>query len=243
MLKSRQDAHGHLVRDLFRGIDATEIGERDDGWIATTPGPSLYLAPFRSWPKHERQAMRFVRGRVLDVGCGAGRAALYLQQRGQEVVGIDVSPLAVDTARRRGVRDARVMSVTRISARLGSFDTVLMLGNNFGLMENGTRARWLLRKLARVTSPRGRLVASVVDPYDTKDPAHLRYHRRNRRRGRMGGQVRLRVRYGPYCTPWFDWLLVSRDEMRALLKPTPWQVERFIGGDGALYTAVLGKGS
>ena len=241
MLKPLQDAHGRVVHDLNRGIEATEIVERDDGWIGATPGPTLYLAPFRAWPKHEREAMRFVRGRVLDVGCSAGRVALHLQQRGQDVVGIDVSPLAIETALSRGVRDVRRLSVTQVSGRLGQFDTVLMFGNNFGLMANRKRAQWLLRRFARITSVRGRIVASLVDPYVTDDPDHLRYHRRNRRRGRMGGQVRVRVRYGPYCSPWFDWLFVSRDEMQALVRRTPWEVERFVDGGGTLYAVVLRK--
>jgi ubiquinone/menaquinone biosynthesis C-methylase UbiE len=40
-----------------------------------------YLAPFRNWWPQERRAMRFVRGRVLDLGCGAGRVSLGLQPR------------------------------------------------------------------------------------------------------------------------------------------------------------------
>src|SRR4051794_33970142 len=38
-------------------------------------GPELYFAGFRSWHRAERRAMRFVRGSVLDIGCGAGRDA------------------------------------------------------------------------------------------------------------------------------------------------------------------------
>lgn len=38
-------------------------------------------------------------GRALDIGCGTGTNAIYLAQRGFEVVGIDISPLAIERAR------------------------------------------------------------------------------------------------------------------------------------------------
>jgi hypothetical protein len=50
------------------------------------------------------------------------------------VVGIDISPKAVETARARGVLDARVCPAMSVSAReLGRFDTIALLGNNFDL--------------------------------------------------------------------------------------------------------------
>jgi SAM-dependent methyltransferase len=241
MLKTSEDANGHVIYDSYQGIPAMEIAERDDGWIGLTPGPSLYFSPFRAWPKHNQTAMRYVRGRVLDIGCGAGRAALHLQERGQEVLAIDTSPLAIKTCRLRGVLKVRILSVTQISRRLGEFDSVLLLGNNFGLMGNRNRARWLLRRFAAVTSAAGRVVAETIDPYATKDPDHRRYHRRNRDRGRLGGQIRIRVRYGKYRSPWFDWLLASRSELRFLLSDTPWRIEHIIDGEGPQYIAVLCK--
>ena len=57
----------------------------------------------------------------------------------------------------------------------------------------------------------------------------------------MGGQVRIRVRYGKYRTQWFDWLLVSRREMQQLLEGMCWKVERFIDSGGPGYVAVLRK--
>jgi SAM-dependent methyltransferase len=38
-------------------------------------------------------------GRALEVGCGTGTNAIYLAQHGFEVVGVDISPLAVESAR------------------------------------------------------------------------------------------------------------------------------------------------
>ena len=77
--------------------------------------------------------LRFARGRVLDVGCAAGRVSLLLQERGCEVVAIDESPLAVDVARRRGVKDARRSPLPTWTRRSGLFDTVLIVRNNMGL--------------------------------------------------------------------------------------------------------------
>ena len=135
-------------------------------------------------------------GRTLDVGCGAGRVALHLQQSGIEVVGIDHSPLAVQTCRERGLSDVRVMPVTQISSnRLGVFDSITMIGNNFGLVGNPKRAHWLLRRFFRMTTKHGRILAESTDPYATDDPLHLAYQERNRQQGRMSRQYRHRELY------------------------------------------------
>ena len=107
------------------------------------------------------------------VGCGAGRVALYLQSRGLDVLGIDNSPLAVKVCKARGVKHAKLIPFTQISRRLGVFDTVVMFGNNFGLFENLTRARWLLRGLHGMTTAKARILASTLDPYQTTEPSHL----------------------------------------------------------------------
>jgi len=241
MLSKQQDAYGRIVWDHLHGRPTREIIERDDGYIDLSGGALNYFAEFKDWPGHQRAAMRFVRGRVLDVGCGAGRCCLYLQQQGQEVVGIDESPLAVRTCRERGVKEARVLPFTRISRVLGRFDTILMMGNNFGLFGSRQRARWLLRRLSGLTSPGARIVAESNDVYQTKDPDHLQYHRFNRRRGRMSGQLRLSVRFRHHRTPWFDYLIVSPDEMTGILQGTRWRVERFLKSTGSPYVAVIEK--
>ena len=241
MLTERQDAYGRMMWGYLNGEPITEIVERDDGWIAPSGGAPSYFAEFKQWPRHQQVAMRFVRGRVLDVGCGAGRCCLYLQKRGHQIVGIDISPLAIKTCRKRGVKDARVLPFTRVSRALGRFDTILMMGANFGLFGSRRRARWLLRRLHALTTPHARIVAETNDVYQTKDPDHLRYHRFNRRRGRMSGQLRIRVRCRRHCSPWFDYLMVSPKEMRVILAGTGWRVRRFLKSEGPVYIAAIEK--
>jgi 2-polyprenyl-3-methyl-5-hydroxy-6-metoxy-1,4-benzoquinol methylase len=52
----------------------------------------------------EKKAIDYAKGRVLDVGCGAGRHILYLQKKGLKVLGIDQSPLAVNMCKLRGAK-------------------------------------------------------------------------------------------------------------------------------------------
>lgn len=57
-----------------------DFWERDDGQIdAISPG--MYFAEYEDWPQVEQKAMEFVKGRVLDVGCGAGRHAIIFPEK------------------------------------------------------------------------------------------------------------------------------------------------------------------
>jgi len=240
-LSAKQEGYGRAMWDYYHGRGGYEIDERDDGFIDNSGGPPTYFAPYRRWPAHQRKGLRFARGKVLDIGCGAGRVALHLQQKGHDATGVDISPLAIKVCRLRGLRKAKVKSITRLTRRFGVFDTLVMYGNNFGLFGGPSRARWLLRRFRRMTSDDARIIAESGDPYQTDRPEHLSYQRRNRRRGRMAGQLRIRIRYKTFATPWFDYLIVSRDEMRSILDDTGWQIARFFDSPGPAYVAVIEK--
>jgi SAM-dependent methyltransferase len=234
------DAFGEMLRAFARDGAGVEIVERDDGYISASHlGPVAYFAPHRKWLAVELRAIRFARGRVLDVGAGAGRVALHLQERGLEVVSIDVSPGAVEVMGERGVRDARHLGIADIGPELGWFDTIVLFGSNIGLLGSLRRGPQLLRKLLRVTNADARILGTSVFLYETDDPLHLAYHERNRKRGRHPGQVRLRIRHRELATPWFDYLLLPPDELDALARAGGWQVTRTFNGDDRNYSAVL----
>jgi SAM-dependent methyltransferase len=237
------DAYGHELWTYLTEGRADEIVERDDGFITASDWPKRYFEDFNAWAGHEKQAMRFVRGsRALDVGCGAGRVSLYLQRKGLNVTAIDNSPLAIRLCRKRGVKDPRVLAIEQLD-RLpaDSFDTVVMFGNNFGLFGSFKKARQVLRLLHRLTSPNAVILAESVNPYQTKLAAHLRYQRRNRQRGRMGGQIRIRVRFREIKGPWFDYLLASPTEMGAIVAGTGWTIRKILRDGGAVYVAAIRK--
>jgi SAM-dependent methyltransferase len=248
------DAFGELVRDALAvatGVGprplaggrlprpVIEIIERDDGLINGAPA-APYLDPPSAWPDHDHRALSRVRGRVLDIGVGAGRIALELQRRGVPVTGLDVSAGAVEVCRRRGVRDLVLATVDEHAAVAGpTYDTFLLLGNNLGLIGGADRAPAFLGALAAVARPGAQVIAHGTDPYNTTDPVHIAYHRRNRARGRLGGQLRLRVRYRELATEWFDYLVCSVDELRALVDGTAWRIADIDDADAPYYLATL----
>jgi len=237
------DVFGRALMDWARGGTAPEIIERDDGLTDLSAGHELYVAQFKDWPSSERRSIRYVRGRVVDVGCGAGRITLYLQQRGFDVVGLDASPLAVRSARLRGVKEAWCLSIDDLTKTIESFDTIVLFGNNFGLFGTPERLRRILRVWARRMNPGARILAESTNPYCGGAPAIDRaYYQRNKQKGLMPGQLRIRSQYRGHVGPWSDWLFVSRKEMRILLKDTGWHQTDVLGGlPSESYVAVLEK--
>ena len=240
-MKTNQDAFGQELYDFYCGEKTYGIYERDDGAV-NVAGNAYYFSEYKDWPPSIRKALRYAKGTAVDIGCGAARIALYLQSKGLDVIGIDISPLAIKVSRLRGLKKAKVMSITEMTRSIGKFDTLVMLGNNFGLLGSPKQAERLLKRFFQMTSPNARIIAQTLDPYNTKDKDKLDYHRLNRRRNRMPGQIRLRSRYKTLVSPWFDYLYVSRKEMKQILIGTGWHVKRFISdAKGPNYIAIIEK--
>lgn len=244
MNKQSSDAYGHELWDYYKNQTGYEVIERDDGLIDPSEiAPKFYFSSYRDWPEAEKGALSYAKGRVLDVGCGAGRVAIYLQNRRRlDAFGIDISPLAIKVSKLRGLKKASVLAFERIDFEPDSFDSVVMFGNNFGLFGSKRKAKVLLRKLFVMTSAKGTVICESANPYATDNPDHLRYHERNRSKGRMPGQVRIRARYRTYVGRWFDYLLVSPQEMKEIAESAGWTVKRIFESKGSsLYVGILTK--
>ncbi len=241
VLTDQEDAYGHSISDFYETGNALEIIEREDGFIDLSSGPSNYFHSFDQWPQVEKTAIEMSRGAVLDIGTGAGRVCLYLQEKGLSCTGIDNSPNALRIATLRGVRHTVLTPFEEVGKLEHSFDTVVMFGNNFGLFGNRKKAGKMLGILNGITGNDALILAESVDPLRTDLTDHLEYQKDNRDKGKMPGQLKIRVRYRKFATPWFEYLIVSQSEMKDILKGTGWHVSEFVEGNGPLYVAAIMK--
>lgn len=234
MIPHNQDPFGHAILDYFEGKNQEK---------AASFGCRTWFSDYNDWFEREKNAITHAKGNVLDIGCAAGRHTLYLQEQGHEVVAVDNSPLAIDVCRRRGVRNPKVIPVTRLSFRLGIFDTILMLGNNFGLLGNRNRGQWLLRRFKRMTPPGGIILAGSGYDLQAIKSAFGKQVKQNIRHGRLPGAIVFRKQYRRYISEPIKWLYASPDHMCRVLRGTGWMLDDVIKDDTGAFVGIIHKES
>jgi SAM-dependent methyltransferase len=101
---------------------------------------------------------RFAPASVLDAGCGTGRVGRELARRGIDVVGVDIDPEMLATARRKSPDvDWRVADLAALDIS-PSFDAIVMAGNVMIFLTPGTEGA-VVANLARHLRPGGVLIA------------------------------------------------------------------------------------
>jgi SAM-dependent methyltransferase len=241
MLQDHEDAFGQALQDHHAGRPGPELMlDVDVGSSMPALPPAWFFQTDDAWPAAERQALAAVAaGPVLDLGCGAGRHALYLQQRGYVVTAIDMSPGAVAVCRARGLRDVRLGDLTDPPGDQ-RWGTVLLMCGNLGLAGDWDATHRLLSHLADLAAPGARLIGDSVDPTITDNPQHLAYQQAKREAGLYVGHVRLRLRYGALTTPWWEQLNFRIEDIVPLVAGTGWELEEH-RTDGADHYVILKK--
>ena len=223
------DLWGRFYRDCYEKGEAIYHIRRDDGYLDELNASGYFRTELSEL---ESQALSNAKGHVLDVGCGVGASILWLQKQGIQVTGIDISPGAVEIARERGAKDARVMSLWDLPQIGEKFDTVIFVGNNTGLAGSLEKTGEMLDMLRDITNDDAVLICHSINPTATDNPAHLAYHKWNIERGRYKGQATIRTEYDGYTEPWFGLVLFEPDVFKSLCENHGWHPREMIGDNG-----------
>jgi SAM-dependent methyltransferase len=173
------------------------ILDRHGELVLRDEGGSVRRLPVEAWlgtaGAVDERVLERARGPVLDVGCGPGRHVHALARRGVLAVGVDVSPVAVALARRRGAMVLEASIFDRLPGAR-SWRTALLLDGNIGI---GGRPDALLRRLAALLTPGGMVLAELDRP------------------GTGAVRSRVRIEDGDEVSEWFPWARVGGEAIEA----------------------------
>jgi 2-polyprenyl-3-methyl-5-hydroxy-6-metoxy-1,4-benzoquinol methylase len=137
-------------------ITETNISEAD------VMSVSYLFRDFPEMPKLEQKALQLCKGKVLDVGCGAGSHALYLQNIKQlEVQAIDISANAVEACKLRGIKNVHIQNILDVQDE--KFDTIVLLMNGTGIFGTLKETTKYLQKLKSLLNPDGQILIDSSD--------------------------------------------------------------------------------
>ncbi|MDF9714843.1 methyltransferase domain-containing protein [Nocardioides sp. ChNu-99] len=147
-----------LFARALNGTPCTVIGAAD------ASGDAPEALPVGEWrrpaQKSDLAVLDLCEGVTIDVGCGPGRMAAALAERGHDVLAIDVVAESVRLARERGVV-AMQHDVFEALPHEGRWTTVLLADGNVGI---GGDPATLLRRVRELVEPRGRVVVDLAGP-------------------------------------------------------------------------------
>jgi SAM-dependent methyltransferase len=240
-------ANVHETPDLFglllkRQLESTEPMyhsiERNDGYIDCA-NTQRYFGAWEDWSINEQTILKHAKSPVLDIGCGAGRHALYLQNQGLDVIGLDFSEGAVYVCKKRGLKRIILGSACDLPPFKQQFSTFLLLFNNFGICGDPANTITLLQNLYRIGTPTARILLSYADVSSTTNPFHLAFHKRNLAEGRRKGQITIRFRYQGYIGSWFTIWLPTYKEFQETVQQTGWKIQIDLEEEGLHYIMII----
>ena len=195
-----------------RLLEHAADGEHD-GRVCTSAGPTTVL-PLRRWlapaDPADLLALEQAVAPILDVGCGPGRLLAALEAQGRAATGIDISPVAVRLARRRGGHALRT-SVYSPSVPAGAWASILLFDGNIGIGGDPER---LLARTAELLRPGGEAIVEVDPP------------------GEGATVVGVRLEGAGAVGPWFDWARVDADAIAVVAQHAGLSVAARFEGDG-----------
>lgn len=212
-------------------ITETTISEEDEMSVA-------YL--FRSYdemPQMEQKALQLAKGKILDVGCGAGSHSLSLQnERNLAVTSIDISANAINACTLRGLKNAKIQDVMTLENE--KYDTILLLMNGAGMCGKLKNIPNFLLKLKSLLNPGGQILldsSDIIYMFDDDEdggkwiPSKNEYY----------GEIVFNISYKGEKEKPFDWMFIDYNTLQNAALDNGFQCELILEGEHYDYLARL----
>jgi SAM-dependent methyltransferase len=186
----------------------------------------------------EIRALELCRGKILDVGAGAGCHALELQRANFDVTAIEISGQAAAVMTDRGVKNVVSGDIMQYSGF--RYDTVLLLMNGSGIAGTLSGLNDLLGHLATLLEPDGQLLMDSTDIsyLFEEDDGSLWIDLAN---AAYFGEMKYTVSTKGLSSESFPWLFVDINTLSSVAECHGFQTEKILEGNEGSYLARLTK--
>jgi len=233
-----RDIFGQALLDYHSGnyeediITYSSVGGED-----RLPLPYLFR-DYKAMPKIEQRALELCQGAVLDIGCGAGNHALYLQENGLDITGLDISEGAIETCKLRGLKKTLYGTIYSVDGM--KFDTLLLLMNGIGIAGSLTKLDAFLEQIKNLLLPGGQVLLDSSDIiYMFDDEEIIENTKTIASVDQYYGQVTFITQYRSQKSTPFDWLYLDYTTLKESCKANGFCCELVMEGEHYDYLARL----
>ncbi len=236
LLSAANDPMGAAISDYFRGHKTDRLRVFSSLFDEDEIPVKELFRPFNRMSALERTALKLATGRILDVGAGSGCHTLALQEAKKEVHAIDISSLAVDVMKQRGVEHAYQVNLFD-EHFCGTYDTILMLMNGSGIIGRLENLPAFFFRMKQLLRPGGCVLMDSSDLkylFEEEDGSFL-----IDLAGNYYGEIDFHMQYREITGEPFDWLYIDFDTLSLHAEANGFRAELIAEGNHYDYLARL----
>ncbi|MGM0635895.1 MAG: class I SAM-dependent methyltransferase [Bacteroidota bacterium] len=230
-MPQENDIFGQAISDYFFQNDPKDIDVYADDFEKDTIPTHYLFRKYAEMPKIEQIALQKCKGKILDVGCGAGSHMLELQQSGKNIKGIDISPGAIEICKKRGLKNTECIDFFELKNQ--TYDCILMLMNGIGFVGKIDQLKGFFDQLKKLLHPNGQVLL------DSSDLKYLYEEGIDLNSPTYYGEIQYQLGYKKDKSEVFNWLYLDFESLAFLAELNGFVATKICDGPHYDYLAKL----
>ena len=221
-----KDLHGKAIRDFYEGNQDALLTIHNNYDVPEEMPVEVSFRDELDFSTLEHLALIECKGKVLDLGAGAGALSLVLKARGFDVIPLENSEECIKVMKALGLPNCIYADYQDFQ---GKYDTILVLMNGLGLAGKLAAVPSFLKKCMSLLNPNGQLLI------DSSDISYL-YQDLQKPEGYYG-EVAYQYEYLGEKGDWFDWVYVDQKNLKRITDKLSLQLEILLTDENEQYLA------
>lgn len=225
-----KDIHGKAIRDYYQKKGKSPLILHNSYDEPEDMPVEVFFREEHELSTLEHLALIECKGKVLDIGAGAGAHALILQERGIDVSAIENSWGCVEVMQQSGVEK---VFYEDYKVHTKKYDTLLLLMNGIGIAGKQNGVSKFLKKCKELLNPDGQIML------DSSDISYLYDEEGAEKPEGYFGEIRYCYEYKGEKGDWFDWLYLDQESLTEEAAKVGMKVEILMTDENDQYLACI----